>query len=69
MKAVHNGVCLRAHVRGALCNKGINKEEFFPAFVHRKRTVGGVAMVKKGLGKKGQIPMGNKKNKNKYHNL
>lgn len=49
VQAVHNGVCLRAHVRGALCDVSKDKEEAFPAFAHAKGAVRGIPVLEEGL--------------------
>jgi len=65
--AVKNGINPRTHVRRALCDIGINKEEFFPTLAHGKCPVSCIPMVKKRLCKKRQIPVENEEKKNDYH--
>ena len=68
VNSVHNAISPWAEVRRTLRQPGKEKEEFFPGAVHGKSLVGGVAMLKKGLGKQRQVPMKNKKENNENHN-
>jgi hypothetical protein len=44
-----------------LGNIGKYKEKFFPGFIHAKRPVGCITMLKKCLGEKRNIPMKDEK--------
>lgn len=67
--AMHDPVGPGTHIRGALCDIGKDKEKPFPGPAHGKGAVGGVAVLKKSLGKQRQVPMGDKKDNNKNQNI
>lgn len=67
VNAVHNAIGSRAKVWRTLRKPGKEKEETLPAFIHVKCLVSGVSVLKKGLGKKGQVPVQYKKKDNKNH--
>lgn len=60
--AVQDAVGTRAHVRRTLHNKRKPIKDFFPAAAHGKSAMSGIAVHKKRLGKKGQVPVCNKEN-------
>jgi hypothetical protein len=68
MNAVHDGVNFRAHIRRPLGNIREDKEKTFPEFIHGKRFVRCIPVLKKSLAEKRPVPVKYKKNKDRYHN-
>jgi hypothetical protein len=67
MYAVHNGVCTGTHIVRSLHNIAKDEEELFPPLTHFKGAMGCITVVKKRLGKQGQIPYCRKKNNYRNH--
>jgi len=67
MHAVHNAIRFRTQIRGSLKNAGENKEYFFHPLRHGKHSVRRIAMEKKRLSKKRQIPMRYKEDEYNKH--
>ena len=63
VQAVHDAIRPRAQVRRTLGYIRKYKKELFPKPTHGEGLMGGVTVLKKRLGKKGQIPMQYKGNK------
>lgn len=61
MHPVHNRIGPWAHKGGALGDIGEKIKKPLPAFAHRKCTMSCIAVLKKGLGKKREVPVGSKK--------
>ncbi len=65
---VKDSINIRAEVRRSLSNRGKNKKEFFPKWIHREHTMRGIAMKEKCLGKEGEIPMSEQENQDCHNN-
>ena len=59
---VHHRISTRTHIRCSLRDVSKNIKKSFPSFTHHKSAMSCIAMIKKGLRKKWQIPMRNEKN-------
>ena len=66
VQAVHDSICLRAHIRRPLRYISHDKEKALPAFAHGKGPMRRIPMLQKGLGKERRIPQRDKKD-NDYH--
>jgi len=67
--AVHYAIGPWAQVRRTLRDIRHDKKELLPGFAHGKRPVRGIAVLKKGLGKKRQVPVEHKGTKNNDQGL
>ena len=59
---MHHRIGARTHIGCPLRDVSKNIKKTFPSFAHHKRAMRRIAMIKKGLRKKWQIPMRNEKN-------
>jgi hypothetical protein len=66
---MHRSVAECAQVVGALKDPGEYKKCLLGKLIHRKSLVGGISMKKEGLEEERKVPVGNKKDDDRGHEV